>query len=1153
MDTLLNVLIIEDSEDDALLVLKELHRGGYKTFFERVCTPEAMACALKNRNWDIIIADYVMPRFSGLEALNLLKEKDLDLPFIIVSGKIGEDTAVEAIKAGANDYIMKGNLARLVPAIKRELREVEEHRARRKAIEDLAISEEKYHTLFTTMTHGVIYYDAEGNIFSANPAAEHIMGLTLDQMRGQTPADLDCRTIHEDGTDFPGETHPAMIALKTGKEVRDVVMGIYHPKEESYHWLNICAVPFFKPNEHRPYQVYSLLKDFTERKLAENKIQEQSLFLQRIIDNIPSPVFYKDTSGIYQGCNAAFESYMGLDKREIIGKTVFDIYPGDLAERYHEMDLVLFHKPGIQSYETTTSNADRARRDIIINKASYSNIEGEIAGLVGVMTDITERKEGEELFKTLSNSSPVGIYIIQDGKFQFVNPQFQSLTGYSADELIGNDASMIVLPKDKEMARKNTVDILKGRRSSPHEFRSLTKSGKTRWALEQITSIMYKGKQAVLANYIDITDLKQTEEDLRYAHQRVTDIIDFLPDATFVIDNDKKVIAWNRAIEEMTGVKKEEIIGKGEYAYALPFYGFARPILIDYIFHDSTDQTDYNNISKSGDKLYTQTYVPQTFQGKGAVLWGTASPLFNDKGNIVGAIESIRDVTEQTQTKEQLLHRLSIEEAISRISSILISPEEVDFNEILMILGEKFSAKRVHLFQLEQETQKVNAVYEWCDQQTEPYLYKLDMSDITILPFAKNTLLKGENFILSDINDLSPDYAAEKETLKAINVFSLLIVPIISTKGLLAGVLGFVDSIKTREWSSFDIKIIRIAAEMVGAYCEQQHAKQAIQQSEQKLRNIVEHSTNLFFSYTPENLFTYVSPQANSFLDCSPGEALVDRSNFITDNPQNSAGLISSQRAIDTGTPQPLYKLELVGKKGRKIWVEVSETPVVHDGKTVAMVGAFTEITERLQNEEKLQQSFEKLKNTLEATVNALSNTVETKDPYTAGHQRRVSELAVAIAKEMSLSNQILDGIRIAGNLHDLGKIYIPSEILSKPGRINNLEFNLIKAHSQIGYDIIKNIDFTAPVAQIILQHHERENGTGYPSGLSKKDILLEAKIMAVADVFEAMSSHRPYRPALGEAAALEEIMGNKGTLYDNNVADALYSLIKDKDFKFLQ
>jgi putative nucleotidyltransferase with HDIG domain len=217
------------------------------------------------------------------------------------------------------------------------------------------------------------------------------------------------------------------------------------------------------------------------------------------------------------------------------------------------------------------------------------------------------------------------------------------------------------------------------------------------------------------------------------------------------------------------------------------------------------------------------------------------------------------------------------------------------------------------------------------------------------------------------------------------------------------------------------------------------------------------------------------------------------------------------------------------------------------------MVGAFADITERKQNEEKIQQSFEKLKNTLEATVNALSSTVETKDPYTAGHQKRVSELAVAIAKEMGLSNQILDGLRIAGTLHDLGKIYIPTEILSKPGRINNLEFDLIKSHSKIGYDIIKDIDFTAPVAQIILQHHERENGTGYPSGLSKKDILLEAKIMAVADVFDAMSSHRPYRPALGETAALEEIMGNKGKLYDNNVADALNSLIKHTDFKLLQ
>ncbi len=183
--------------------------------------------------------------------------------------------------------------------------------------------------------------------------------------------------------------------------------------------------------------------------------------------------------------------------------------------------------------------------------------------------------------------------------------------------------------------------------------------------------------------------------------------------------------------------------------------------------------------------------------------------------------------------------------------------------------------------------------------------------------------------------------------------------------------------------------------------------------------------------------------------------------------------------------------------------------------------------------------------------IQAISGTVEIRDPYTAGHQRRTADLARAIAREMGLAEDLRDGLRMAGSIHDLGKVAIPAEILSKPTKLTDLEYHLIQDHPQIGHDILKDIEFPWPVAEIILQHHERIDGSGYPRGLKGDEILWEARILTVADVVEAMASYRPYRPALGIDKALEEISKNSGILYDPKVVDACLRLFKNKGYVF--
>ncbi|HKI48734.1 MAG TPA: HD domain-containing phosphohydrolase [Desulfobacteria bacterium] len=202
------------------------------------------------------------------------------------------------------------------------------------------------------------------------------------------------------------------------------------------------------------------------------------------------------------------------------------------------------------------------------------------------------------------------------------------------------------------------------------------------------------------------------------------------------------------------------------------------------------------------------------------------------------------------------------------------------------------------------------------------------------------------------------------------------------------------------------------------------------------------------------------------------------------------------------------------------------------------------------ENEEQLKKTLTQLRTSLEATIQALALTAEARDPYTAGHQRRVADLSRAIAQKMGLPQDQVDGVRMAGSIHDLGKIYVPSEILNKPGKIRANEFELVKSHSEVGYEILKTINFPWPVAEIELQHHERLNGSGYPNGLKGDEILLEARIIAVADVVESMSSHRPYRPALGIVKALEEIRAGRGTLFDERVVGACVAIFEEDGYE---
>jgi PAS domain S-box-containing protein len=261
-------------------------------------------------------------------------------------------------------------------------------------------------------------------------------------------------------------------------------------------------------------------------------------------------------------------------------------------------------------------------------------------------------------------------------------------------------------------------------------------------------------------------------------------------------------------------------------------------------------------------------------------------------------------------------------------------------------------------------------------------------------------------------------------------------------------------------------------------------------------------------------------------------------------NPEDRKALL---KIMEEQGPVKGFETQFYRKNGSIIWVSVNQHAIRDAGGRVLYYEGFNEdITIK-------KDSIERMRKALWATVQAIAVTVERRDPYTAGHQRRVADLARAIAMEMNLPTDQIDGIRMAAVIHDLGKISVPAEILSKPSELTDLEFGIIKTHAQSGYDILKDIEFPWPIARMVLEHHERMDGSGYPNGLVAEETLLESRIMAVADVVESMASHRPYRPALGIDAALEEIENKRGTHYDTSTVDACLRIFRENGYQLIK
>ncbi len=434
-----SIIHIEDSPEDAELVRHVLEENGFLSIIRVVADEKTFRQELGKKRPDVILADYNLPGYSGVDALILIREVVRDIPFIFVTGAVGEEMAVETLKLGATDFILKKNLRRLPPAISRALNEVKILKDRKILFSNLKNSEENYRTLVDNLPVGVFRSSAAqpGKIIQANKAALAMLGFnSMDEISSYRVEDLYVE---------PEERGEVIAELIRRGMLRNRLID-FRKKDDGIVNISITASVHFNA-EGVPEWLDGILEDVTDKKEAEEKIAGYVKFLETLIDTINNPVFYKDVNGIYLGCNNAFsEKIIGLPRSRIIGKSLFElneIISLEQAKQYNFMDQNLIGSPGQQVYETVVKCADGINRDFHFSKSTYPGPDGKIAGIVGIMVDISERVKSEnelrrinEEFDTLITSMPsIIIGVSVKDRIRQINPYTEKIFGIKSEEI----------------------------------------------------------------------------------------------------------------------------------------------------------------------------------------------------------------------------------------------------------------------------------------------------------------------------------------------------------------------------------------------------------------------------------------------------------------------------------------------------------------------------------------------------------------------------------------------------------------------------------------------------------------------------------------------------------------------------------------------
>ncbi len=637
MSNLIRVLIVEDSEDDAQLILRQLRSGGYDPRWERVDTPEAMTSSLRREQWDVILCDYRMPRFSAPAALKLVQEREIDIPFIIVSGKIGEEMAVAAMKAGAHDYIMKDKLARLVVAVEREMREASIRHEKKKTEEALQRSEQSFKEISENAYDGIIVALKNGAYIYANRRVSEITGYAVNE-------------ILKNGVERfarPDES------LKLSERRKKILAGenVPHQYETVIIHKNGNSVPIEITSAITQWYGQNadifILRDITERKRAEEALRESEEQFREVVERANDFIIIIQDEQIQYANPQALEAF-GYTLEEVIGTSLLNyVHPDEQEKLIDNYRRRLAGENVPYLYESALVLRNGQPVDVEISGGLIS-FKGRPANLV-MVRDITERKaseqalrESEEKYRELVNNIAEVIYVCEpDGTILFISPAIEPVIGYHVSEIAGRNFAEFIYPDDLPNAIEKHNRVLTGE-STVGEFRAITKSGQTRW-LRASTRPEKRGSEVLNAYGVlmDITERKQAEQKLKSSEEQLRAMMESARDGIVMVNGQGNILVMNQAMTEMTGYSREEVLGREVIQFVVP--------------QDRNEvQNDISYLTGDDNLLPLTSYRLITKDGRIIDVEVSNGLIRNVSSELVGMVCIIRDVTERKQWEKAL-------------------------------------------------------------------------------------------------------------------------------------------------------------------------------------------------------------------------------------------------------------------------------------------------------------------------------------------------------------------------------------------------------------------------------------------------------------------------------------------------------------------
>jgi len=806
------------------------------------------------------------------------------------------------------------------------------------------------------------------------------------------------------------------------------------------------------------------------------------------------------------------------------------------------------HQP-FRNFEFSRLGSDGTERFISISGDPIFDASGAFKGYRGVGTDFTERKRAEEAARTNENRLRVALSKVDMAAFQqdrtlrytwMYHPQL----GYLPEEVI-NRTDAELLPE--EAARR--VTELKQRALDTGEVvhAEIAVAAKEATHYFELTAEPLRDTSDAIVGLtgvtLDITERKRAEQVLRESGAELRAIFDGALDGILVADSDTRTfLKGNTAICSMLGYTQEEIVRLG-VSDIHPAQDLPRVVAhFDRVLHgDIGMATEMPVTRKDGSVFYADIKAATIRMGTKECVLG----IFHDCTERRAAEAQIRRLTQLYATLSQC------NQAIVRCAT-----EEELFAQICRSAVEYGSMKMAWIGFIDPQTRLIQPIASY-DDRANDYLHGINISSDAETPLGRGptgTAFRENQPVWCQDFQNDQRTAPWRERGMRFGWRASAALPL-RCNGVPVGVL----TLYSGEVGTFDEAVQQLLIEMAtdisfaldnfAREAARNQAQKELLAAEEQFRGLVEQSIAGIYIIQDGKL-VYVNPRAAEIVGQGSADELIGTDPLAWVVETDRGQVAENMRVLLSGEAQNLaLDFGALRRDGVVIEVGANAARATHKGQP-AIIGLLQDISEKKRADEQIRHYIEQLQTAFMSTVEVATALSEMRDPYTAGHERRVGKIAAAIGAELGLDDQRIEGLRVAGYLHDIGKITIPAEILSKPGKLSPIEYQLIKGHPQSGYDVLKSVEFPWPVAQVTLQHHERMDGSGYPQGIKGEAILFEARIMAVADVIEAMSSHRPYRPGLGIDKALAEIERGRGTAYDADAVDACLRLFHEKSYE---